>query len=728
MRRFLFVAVCLVILSAGVACASPAPSASTTTAPTVAAIPTFPPAPTPVPPTLSSAAGAPAAQATSGATSAPTSGATAAPTRGATTAPTAAPSPSSTGGGLSAATVEQMANDKFNNVDRTLALWAIQPGLGTVMIEYGNRLARLWFAGNASNWDMAKYQLDEMTEIQEVGETTRPARATALKAFEQVFLSKIDKAIASKDKAAFTQAMNDAVTGCNGCHAAASGAASAQGYSWKSYQFVKIQLPKTDPAAYIDWKGGGQDNYVAATAATGTATPRATLSGTLDAAGIEKLINGKFNTVDRTLALWNIQPGLGTVMIEYGNRFSRMYYAAKAGNWDMAKYQHDEMVEIQEVGEITRPGRAQSLQAFEKGFLDPIDQAITAKDSKAFDDAFAKAVDGCNGCHAAASGAASDPAYTWKSYRYVRIQVPTADNNDYIVSKADKGTGNYISNPPAAATATPKPPLTGNLDQAGVQKLMADKFNNVDTSLALWNIQPGLGTVMIEYARRFAQLRYALDAGNWDMAKYQLDEMIEIQEVGETTRPGRATMLKAFEDGFLKPMDDAILAKDKTKADTAYKAMIGGCNGCHAGSKAANWSSYAFVQIQAPPSDPADYVQWNAGAGTTGNYVPATQTGTTPTVSATGSATTQAPTGATSAATAAPTTGATTSAPTSATAAATKASSGPPRIPADHVGRTQCLVCHATGVGGAPTPPPAIHASFPDDPNVCKSCHIQATQ
>ncbi len=31
---------------------------------------------------------------------------------------------------------------------------------------------------------------------------------------------------------------------------------------------------------------------------------------------IEALVNSKFNKVDRSLALWNIQPGLGTVMIE----------------------------------------------------------------------------------------------------------------------------------------------------------------------------------------------------------------------------------------------------------------------------------------------------------------------------------------------------------------------------------------------------------------------------
>ncbi len=105
------------------------------------------------------------------------------------------------------------------------------------------------------------------------------------------------------------------------------------------------------------------------------------------------------------------------------------------------------------------------------------------------------------------------------------------------------------------------------------------------------------------------------------MAKYQLDEMIEIQEVGETTRPKRAPALKAFEDGYLKPLDDAILAQDQGKATDALNNAITGCNACHAASTGTNWSSYSFVQIQPPQTDPADYLQWSTPGGT-GNYKP----------------------------------------------------------------------------------------------------------
>ena len=99
--------------------------------------------------------------------------------------------------------------------------------------------------------------------------------------------------------------------------------------------------------------------------------------------------------------LAEIQPGLGTVMIEYGNRFYYMYYAAKDGNWDLAKYQMKEAREIQEVGETTRPARAPMLKAFETAYLDPLESKIDAKDWAGFQTAYDGAVIGCNSCHTA---------------------------------------------------------------------------------------------------------------------------------------------------------------------------------------------------------------------------------------------------------------------------------------------------------------------------------------
>ena len=106
---------------------------------------------------------------------------------------------------------------------------------------------------------------------------------------------------------------------------------------------------------------------------------------------------------------------------------------------------------------------------------------------------------------------------------------------------------------------------------------------------------------MIEYARRMGSVWFAGEAGNWDMVQYQIIEMREIQEVGETTRPARATPLKAFESGFLDPLDDAVKAKDKAKFEAAYQAAIQGCNTCHGSQTSADFpQSFKFVKVQVP--------------------------------------------------------------------------------------------------------------------------------
>ncbi len=114
----------------------------------------------------------------------------------------------------------------------------------------------------------------------------------------------------------------------------------------------------------------------------------------------------------KTLA--EIQPGLGTVMIEYSNRYTNAYYAAKGGNWDLAGYMLKEAGEIQEVGETTRPERAEALKGFEKAYFGPLNEAVKAKDFKKFEAAFKNGVQGCNGCHAG------------QGFPYIKYQLPKA--------------------------------------------------------------------------------------------------------------------------------------------------------------------------------------------------------------------------------------------------------------------------------------------------------------
>lgn len=104
-------------------------------------------------------------------------------------------------------------------------------------------------------------------------------------------------------------------------------------------------------------------------------------------------------TDERVRRLSDIAPGLGEIMIMYGNRFTNAYYAAKGRNWDLAAYMIEEMKEVQETAEMTRPSRASLLKAFESNYLDKLEAAAKAKNFSQYQSLVPQAVNACNQCH-----------------------------------------------------------------------------------------------------------------------------------------------------------------------------------------------------------------------------------------------------------------------------------------------------------------------------------------
>ncbi len=145
---------------------------------------------------------------------------------------------------------------------------------------------------------------------------------------------------------------------------------------------------------------------------------------------------------------------------------------------------------------------------------------------------------------------------------------------------------------------------TGPAGQAGSTAPTTITTNHGELTLEqLAEIQPGLGTVMQEYGKRFAMVKVAADAEDWGMAGYQLDEAIEIQEVGEITRPDKAGMLSGFEHSYLDALEETIKAKDKTAFDAAYAKAITGCNGCHVAT------GHPYVRFQTPQTSPEPFLK-----------------------------------------------------------------------------------------------------------------------
>ncbi len=110
---------------------------------------------------------------------------------------------------------------------------------------------------------------------------------------------------------------------------------------------------------------------------------------------------------DKLKVLADLQPGLGVIMQEIGRRFTAIYFACRAGNWDLANYELKELREAQEVGEITRPKRKEALISFEEEFLGSaenpkegtLQDAINKKNFLVFNRSFKSAIGGCNDCH-----------------------------------------------------------------------------------------------------------------------------------------------------------------------------------------------------------------------------------------------------------------------------------------------------------------------------------------
>ena len=113
----------------------------------------------------------------------------------------------------------------------------------------------------------------------------------------------------------------------------------------------------------------------------------------------DALVPTKHNKKMTLSELAEIQPGLGTIMIEFGHRFHITYYAAKARNWELAQYEIEELIEAQETAEVTRPEYAEDLKTFEHTALKALQKAIETKDWELFTKQYTETTKACNTCH-----------------------------------------------------------------------------------------------------------------------------------------------------------------------------------------------------------------------------------------------------------------------------------------------------------------------------------------
>lgn len=92
-------------------------------------------------------------------------------------------------------------------------------------------------------------------------------------------------------------------------------------------------------------------------------------------------------------------PGLARLMPEVGARTWKLYYAAKAENWPLARFQLKEARKLLEMCTVTRPKYKKPIDHFIATDVKAMMDAIDASDWPAFDKAFAHAVEEANAYH-----------------------------------------------------------------------------------------------------------------------------------------------------------------------------------------------------------------------------------------------------------------------------------------------------------------------------------------
>jgi hypothetical protein len=103
------------------------------------------------------------------------------------------------------------------------------PGLGEIMTLTQMRHTKLWFAGQAGNWALASYEMDELKEGLEDAVIFHPAHKDSPLPIPDLIdkimtlpIRKLADAVAAKDKKQFIAAFDDLTSACNQCHMAAN--------------------------------------------------------------------------------------------------------------------------------------------------------------------------------------------------------------------------------------------------------------------------------------------------------------------------------------------------------------------------------------------------------------------------------------------------------------------------------------------------------------------------
>ncbi|HUI01951.1 MAG TPA: hypothetical protein VLZ77_00290 [Acidimicrobiales bacterium] len=97
--------------------------------------------------------------------------------------------------------------------------------------------------------------------------------------------------------------------------------------------------------------------------------------------------------------LGSLMPGMAEVMPLVGGRIWKCYYAGKAHNRPLARFQLKEAVNLMEKGAFLRPKYAENMEKFVNEEVAAVGKCIEAEDWEGFESAFGAMVDAANAYH-----------------------------------------------------------------------------------------------------------------------------------------------------------------------------------------------------------------------------------------------------------------------------------------------------------------------------------------
>ena len=138
---------------------------------------------------------------------------------------------------------------------RVQQLEAAVPGVGSIMFAVQIHFGKLYFAGQAQNWELAGYELFELEENLDKAATLRPEEngvnlAGLTGTFKQTQLSALAQAVDKKDSESFLGAYEEALSVCNACHLETD------------RPFLVITLPDAPPVTNQQWEVRGSPTRI----------------------------------------------------------------------------------------------------------------------------------------------------------------------------------------------------------------------------------------------------------------------------------------------------------------------------------------------------------------------------------------------------------------------------------------------------------------------------------